>query len=220
METPTLLSETVRILLDLEVQRYSFEHLLPALGKGADLERWKAALARYRYSPSDLADVMRGEFQTMGRQMLLPMVLNDRNPELPGDATELAHAFAAAYDTVVTRMQAQTCVELAENPGLTEPQEAGELSKENRELLNVLFIGSQSWGHGFVRAITVLSQHQAALDLLIREKGGTENPGGPATFATQDPVNLEPFVFDSTFRKVHVQTSCDGSKIEPLRLPW
>lgn len=220
VETPNLLGETVRILLDLEIERYAFQYLLPSLGRKADLARWKAALARYRYSPGDFADVMRGESQTILRCVLLPMILDETNPGRPSDAEELAQAYASCFDKAVTNLKTVTCTEWAANPALLEAQDFSGFSKTSREILQSLFIGSKAWNKGYMRAISVLSQYQAALDLMILEKGGIMTQGGPAGGVTRDPIDGQPFVFDMAHRALGVRETEEDRKIEAIRLPW
>ncbi|MFD0893919.1 hypothetical protein KBB96_10890 [Luteolibacter ambystomatis] len=220
VETPNLLGETVRILLDLEIERYAFQHLLPALGRDADLPRWKAVLARYRYSPGDFADVMRGESQTVLRCILLPMILDESKPERPSDAVELAQAYASCFDKAVASLKTVTCTEWAANPVLVEEPDFSGLSRASREILQSLMIGSKAWNKGYMRAMSVLSQHQAALDLMILEKGGIVTQGGPAGGVTRDPIDGQPFVFDMARRTLGVRETEEDRKIEPVRLPW
>ncbi|BCU77905.1 hypothetical protein [Luteolibacter sp. LG18] len=223
VETPNILGEAVRIMLDLEVQRYAFQYLLPALGKEADLVKWKAALARYRYTPADFADVVRGEYVTSSRFFLLPSILDDRNPDQPNDAATLARVYASTYEAAVNRLRTVTCCEWATEPVTSKPEGFASLSGKSRE-----FGGLVVWNAAggpckaqYLRAIRVLSLHQAAIDLLALEKQGIPAATGPVTGVTRDPVENEPFIYDAYRRTLAARESgIDGLHADPVRLPW
>ena len=218
VETPTFLSATVVVLIDLGREGIAFSTLLPALGKSADLERWKSLLSERPVSTAELANIHRGEWQTGADFMAFPiMAVSGRLGEMP-DAEAVMHLYSSWVNEVVTKLPTVALADV--EPVLSLPTASSKLSEEGLEMLEVLTDGSKAWIKGYVRAAAVHGQAQAAMDLLILEKSGVRLVAEDAARITHEPVGGQPFVFDPAKREVSVPQDFMALEIVPLRLPW
>src|SRR5690606_18255333 len=97
IETPSLLAETIVLLVDLALQEATLQHLLPSIGREADLPKWQAILSSRSYDSAAFAKVMRGEWSIMMNFFLLPVLVNKTHENCPPDADELARAMTSIY---------------------------------------------------------------------------------------------------------------------------
>lgn len=218
VEAPSLLSATVCTLIDLLGQNVAFKSLLPALGKSADLDRWKALLWRRDYSTTELAHLLRGEWQIGADFMAFPLLAqSEKQGEIP-DAEAVMRLYSSWTNDVITKLPS---LGLADVDTVLRPLiGTSKLSEEGRGILDVLSIGLAGWESGYARAAVVLAQGQAAMDLLLLEKSGTKIGAEDAGRITRDPVSGQPFVFDPAKRELSRELGDDDHKIEPLALPW
>lgn len=220
IETRTLLGETIAVLIDLSVRRIAFEHLLPALGRDADLAQWKTTLSSRGYTPADFADVMRGEWTDGARYFLLPTILREGHPDTPPDAEALTRAYSSRFNDEVTRLPGISLATLLETGFHTESGLDPKLSKRSQEIMGYFMIGSRAWPQGYCRAACVLAQYQAAFDLMMLEKSGTTLAANMTFHATPDPITDKPFVFDPTTRELSLPPSAPKIEVAPIRLPF
>jgi len=218
VESSSLYGETVVILMDLDLNGIAFKLLLPALGRNADLARWKAVLWKRDLTPTDFASVMRGEWNADASFLTLPILLRmAKNHELP-DSEAVARIYTAWFNSCVTRLPSFRLADMAD--ALNLPADISLLSKEGRDVIKSLSIGLSSWTRGYVTAATRQAQSRAALDLLILEKSGASLTTAAAGQVTRDPVSGSPFVLDPAARTLVAPPSSVASSIEPLALPW
>lgn len=220
IETRTLLGETIAVLIDLSVRKITFQHLLPALGRDADLVQWKTALSSRGYTPADFADVMRGEWTIGTRYFLLPGILRKGHPDTPPDAEALTRAYSSRFNDEVTRLPGMSLATLLETGFHTESGLDPKLSKRSQEIMDIFMIGSRAWSKGYCRAACILAQYQAAFDLMILEKSGTTLAANMTFHATPNPITDKPFVFDPTTRELSLPPQAPKIEVEPIRLPF
>jgi hypothetical protein len=220
VETPTLLAETVGILIDLSLRAQVFQLVLPALGRDADLVQWKEILKPGDYSTSELARVMGGEWQITSEFFLYPVILNPEIANAPPDPEALARVHAARFSSLVTRLQGESLRKLRESRDLIGQQDLSHLSARSRELDGLFLIGVDAWSKGFVRASVVLCQHQAAMDLLISEKAGQTLTQESVSGATREPIEGRSFVFDPASREINAPVGMESLEVQTLKLPW
>ncbi len=216
IEEPTLLGETVGILIDLAVVHMTHQHLLPALGREANLPQWKAALHRRSYSPADFAHVIRGEWSNAMRYYLFPILVDRSNRHRPKDADEFAHMISFHYQAYIGRLHRMRLAEMVKDPGIAVPGDAKKLSAKSNQLYDLLMIGSKSWSKGYQRAAVIMAQSQAAFDLLILEQNGATLTSGSSNGVTPDPLAEKPFTFDPATRTLTTKSS----DVAPLKLPF
>ena len=217
LETPTLLTETVAILLDLGTSAVAFKNLIPENHGSGDLDRWQDLLKPATYSPADFAHVLRGEWHTMAEHWLRNF--NPRDPDAPPDPEALANAFAGAYNAQISRLT-EPSADFASLRDLSiyNSGDFPDLSPQSRKLMDALWIGADAWAKGYCRAVTILHQSQAALELLRLEQAGvTLDPLLCAT-VTRDPISGQPFLLDSATRELSAPSGADPT-INPLALP-
>jgi hypothetical protein len=220
VETPTLLGEIIAIMVDLRIHSEAFKHLLPALGRDADLMQWRSVLAPRKYTPAGFAKIMRGEWHTMARFCLYPGILDSNDPNAPPDAEALAHAFASSYSMQVTRLNTMNFEELTSQGNGFSSAPFTQLSEKSREIEKALSINSQSWAKSYARAASDFAQYQAALDLLILEKSGKKLVPELAAEITRDPLSGLPFLFDPATRALSPPPAAAKHYVKPLNLPW
>ena len=219
IESPSLLSETISILIDLSIKRTAFKTLLPALGKSADLDQWKSELDRKIYSPTELAKVVRGEWNIGADLIAFPLLaISEKLREMP-DAEAVSRCYSASYNQCVSKLPSRSFADLL-TYDLILPGTVSHLSEEGRKIINDISIGSQSWSKGYVRSAAVHHQYQAAMELLIQEKTGATLTSAEADRVTRDPGSGLPFVFDAASRKLATPSSATALDLEPLALPW
>lgn len=218
VETPSLLEETVVIVIDRDIAKVAFTSLLPALGGHADLGRWQTLFDKRSCTPADLAQVIRGEWNIGAEHFVLPVLLaSERNHELP-DAEAVARTYSSWVNDCVTRLPACGLADV--DRVFQQPAEVAHLSKAGREIIRLLASGLAAWTNGYVYAAAVRAQYQAALDLLILEQAGAKLTASDGGKVTCDPVSGLPFVFDPAKRTLAPPPATADLKIEPLALPW
>ena len=215
VEAPSLLMETVSILVRLGVQAQTIEHLLPALAPDpASLGAWRDALQAPKFEPAAFAKLLRGECWTSLRGLAIPLLADDIDgidtPEVP-DADAFLDAHAQAYLSAATTTSTASLADfLASNdadPWF--PPVPPHLSEEAREAYGMLQIGARVWSRGWARAAVLSARTDAALALLAGEQ------------PPPDPVTGQPFVFDPETRTLHVPDDPQLRELisEPLKLP-
>lgn len=220
VETPTLLAETIGILIDLNLRFCVFQHVLPALGPEADLVRWREILKPGDYSSAELGRVMSGEWQVTSECFLYPLILNPKIESAPPDPEELARAHAARFSRLVARLKEGSLQSLTTTHDPDGQEDLSKLSKKSRELHGVFFIGADAWSKGFVRASVVLSQYQSAMDLLISEKSGQTLTPESIAVASREPIEGRSFVFDPATREITTPAGMESVEVKALKLPW
>jgi len=218
VESPTLLCETVAILIDMEIARRSVNSLLPAIGRNADLKRWQNTLGRRRYDTAELARVMRGEWDTSSEYLAFPALLDAaEHHELP-DAEAVERAYCSWFSTCVTRLPA--CPLADAFTVLKPPGDVPHLSKEGQNIMADLTIGTQAWSKGYVHMASQHAQYQAALELLMLEQAGAKLAAGDAARVALDPVSGKAFGFNPDQRELTGPGGSADMDLKPLKLPW
>ncbi|MFD0893872.1 hypothetical protein KBB96_10645 [Luteolibacter ambystomatis] len=215
LDVPNLQTETASLGLERVLQQAIVRHFLPTIGKQADLKRWRPLIEREgRYDPQELAKVMRGEFHTTSRDLLLPMILDERNRLRPRDGMAVARAYAASFDQWVRSMDSAGLKDLQADPGLEQTWNNSHASAEGRRILDTLFVSSPAWSKGFVRMSYRAGLNHTVLDLAAAEQRGerVEERGKELSGGA--------YVFDSPQRMVSLSASIAVPGVEPVALPW
>lgn len=217
VERPGLIGETITILVDLSALDATRKAILPALGPSADIAKWRRVLAS-RFSPEDLARIMRGEW-FWNMEILAPYLVHPETS--PPDPDRLVEVFSEGFDREVSRLNQASLSDLHLMSGFPIPESSHELSEKSGEILGWTSIGSRAWYRGFVRAAMVHAQGDAALELLQREQDG-EDLTTLTACNTINPLTHEPFEFDPVTRTLPEPSYPDDSdlSIAPLPLPW
>ena len=216
VECPTLYNETVAVLTGLSIDQAVFKTLLPAIGRRADLGQWKTILAKRRYGTAELAQVMRGEWNVNAEFTSFPTILAGAAKHQLSDVEAVARAETSWFNSCVTRLA--TCSLADAAAALQAPVDVSHLSKEGRELVGNLSVGT--WVNGYIRAATIDSQYQAALELLSLEQAGATLAAADTGRVTRDPVSLTSFEFDALKRVLSAPPGTAALNVTPLAMPW
>lgn len=216
IESPSLLSATIQIVLDLNLKKVALKTLLPALGRDANLSLWKSAFAATSYTPSDLAHVMRGEWNTGSDHLVFPLLIADERNRHLSDAEAVARVYSSLYNAWVTTLPT---LSLAQIESFSPHVETSHLSSEGRKYAEVL-VGKEEWFKGYIRAAVISSQQQAALDLLMLEQDGVTLGAADAARVTHDSMTGLPFFFDPAKRELLAPPDSAMLDVDPLVLPW
>ncbi|MEI6176767.1 MAG: hypothetical protein WCS43_07740 [Verrucomicrobiota bacterium] len=218
VEVPSLIGATVCILIDLSGQNVVYKSLLPALGKSANLTRWKALLCRRDYSTTEFARFLRGEWQIGADFMGFPLLAQmEKQGEIP-DAEAVLRFHSSWTNDVITKLPSLGLADF--DTAFPPPGTTSKLSEEGRSILQDLSIGLDSWRKGYARSAVVNAQGRAAMDLLILEKSGVKIVADDVGRITRDPVSGKPFVFDPIKRELTAPCSSASMDVLPLSLPW
>lgn len=199
VEEPTLLGETVAILIEQQIQKAALTQLLPALGRSADLAAWKQVLTPREINGAHWAALMRGEWHNSCRYMLMPFLLDGRRKDNPPDAEEFLRFYTEHWAKLIGSYGGMSPAELLKAGG---PDMAGysSLSEESRQYADLAFIGAGSWTHGYVRHAKINAQYQAAMELLITEKSGGTLASTSVEKVTRNPLDGAAFSYDPATR--------------------
>jgi hypothetical protein len=219
IEAPTLLSETVTVLLDLRIAQRVMTDILPALGKDADLPRWKLAVAPRDYSTKELARIMKGEWHTTLGRFMLPVILDEGSSDHPPDPEALARAYSSWFDKAVRRLPEMTLEQLLRGPDGFKPGDSSALSAKSQEIYDACMVGCKGWAKGYIRVATILDQHRAVLDLLILEKEGKSLSEEVTNSVTKDRVSGQAFHFNSATRELLPPDEMADMQVIPVKLP-
>ena len=218
IESPTLLTETAAILIEQTIFSQSFEVLLPALGPQADLKRWQPIFKRRRYDMAELSVVMRGEWNNAVEFMYLPVLFAAADQHELTDPEAVAEAYSAWFNANVTAML--SCSPADARHAFKRPGPFPHLSKYGQDAISSTAEGIKDWIGGYTLTASRQAHYQAALDLLILERGGITLTADHATQVTRDPLSGKPFTFDPRKRELGAPAATADSGIRPLALPW
>jgi hypothetical protein len=216
VEQPTLLGETVRVLVDLSMIHRAFDHLLPELGPDTDLKPWKHALGSSGYSPADFAHVIRGEWHATAEYYLYPVILRQK----PSDGETLARVHAANFEQFVADLRGMSWPEFASQGCEHLTSGTSGLSGKSQEIFETFQVGAQAWNKGYLRAVSVTALHEAAIDLMILEQSGETLSVESVAELESDPVSGLSYRFDPATRTLSAPEAIEAANVKPVKLPW
>ena len=137
VESPSLLSATVNILLQLDLERRVLHEILPALPSGdVNPADWEAVINPTVHPPAEFARLMKGEWSVGSRQFLLPMLLNAEDPNLPSDPGELLDAYSLNFLEIARVHEAADIKDLP-TLGMPTASNSGDLSRTSRQAFDL-----------------------------------------------------------------------------------
>lgn len=209
VETPSLLSITVQIVLQLQNQRYALNHIMPALPAGQlDPGEWQAALNPTVMPPSEFARIMCGEWHVSGREFLMPMLANAADPKYPSDPDALIDVNAGYFSQYMDLYASNSPTDWPKITGPGIPA-MSHLSRSSRDAIEILFVGAQAWSRGYERAQSAAGMTQAAFAVM---------QGQPVP---NDPVYGQSYGWDPATRTLSPPDSPEFKKMElkPIVVP-
>ncbi len=196
-ESSTLLSESVRILSHLSASRNLRKEIVPLLS-AHEFEDWSSLAKPADFSPTRLANVLRGE-GTVTITQLLPAISGEISEEALVEFVPFYGDFLAER---VRRIESE-----GHHYFLTEEEEFEPSFNFSHSEAEELFSGISAqinvWKHNYLRAWVSSHQQAAAFEVLQREVGG-EVYEGVVNIEVDNPILEEGFLFDSTIREMVV----------------
>lgn len=217
IESPSFMGTTVQTLIDLSIKQTAMKTLLPLLGRDVDLSLWKSVFATKDYSPSDLANVMRGDWNASSEHNAFPLMIADERDRDLSDAEAVARSYSSLFNAWVTALPTLSLAQIESfNPQI----ETSHLSSKGRKYFEELKTFPNAWFKGYIQAAVSSSQQQAVLDLLILEQNGVTLGADDAARVTRNPVTGLPFIFDPAKRELIAPSDSKTMNVNPLVLPW
>ena len=181
IETPSLLMETVSILVRLAVDNQVLPTILPALQPESDtLSDWQAVMAKVRPEPADFAKVLRGEAYVSIRGLAIPLLVENREKlskhEIP-DADAFLDAAAGTLLDHAKQVEGATIGSLSRALSPEPIETPPHLSPGAQEAYEMFYIGAKAWSRGWSRAASIHTRTDAAFAIMA----GTEPPAEPIT---------------------------------------
>ncbi|MBB5351645.1 hypothetical protein HNR46_001884 [Haloferula luteola] len=192
IESPTLLNETIAILLNQGRERYILEQIFPALPPGEkDPRRWEALTFIPPAPPSRFAQLMRSEWNLSTQQFLLPMLAHQDDPFYPPDPADLLDSHALTTLQIMENFRSDHMNDWASAPPSGwPPPDFSHLSATSNQIASLFFLGIETWRKGMARAQSAAALHQAAWALLRGEP------------LPNDPIFDQPYRWDPETREL------------------
>ena len=192
IESPSILMESVAVLIRLQVDDYAMQHLLPAQALDREeLAIWQHELESRKRSPEDFANTLRGEAYLSIRGLAIPALVGDTSALSKHDIPD-PDAFIDASIGRTLRLSRQAEDSSIEDLATTLSPDVVELpehlSPGALDAYKTFYFGASSWSKGWARAISIQARTEAAFAIAA----GAEPP--------VEPITGLPFVFDSETR--------------------
>ncbi len=217
IEKTTLMTETISILMESVVRKEVMTRILPEIGAGADLEKWRG-LFKSRGSPGDRSlKMMRGEWHFFHQNYSHLLFIKGGEYAVP-DPEAFLNVYAALTATAVREykgvdLQSVNIIKLPEYDSF-----GIKLSCESVDMLEITAFASGGIKNSFIRGYVIDAKHDAALDLLVREKAGEDLSKLSETYVL-NPYTGKPFAYDAAKRLLPEYGR--GSYRSPeVKLPW
>ncbi|MCW1924610.1 hypothetical protein OKA05_18745 [Luteolibacter arcticus] len=209
VETPSLLAATVQILLQLQVQAYALREVIPALPAGQfDPAAWERAVNPVVVAPAEFGRLMRGEWNVVSRDYVMPMLSDAGDPKYPADPEALIDFHASYFTRVLREYDNPSPAGWPSVSALPFPDNS-HLSYESRQFTEMLFVGERAWSKGLQRSVSQTAMTQAAFAIM---------KGEPPPL---DPVYGLPYGWDPATRTLSapVHPAFEEDKFKPIVVP-
>ncbi|GAA5481539.1 hypothetical protein [Haloferula sargassicola] len=211
IESPTLLNETVNILLIRTVAGYTMDQILPALPAGEiDPVTWEQVVDPPVSPPSHFAELMKAEWRISSQALLLPMLADTTDPYYPPDVADLLDTHALLNLRLAERFSSDKVSDWAQlgDTSNGEP-DLSHLSSTSREAVGTFFIGANAWCRGLRRAVAEDAMQRAAYSLM---------KGEPVPY---DPFFGQPYRWNPETRELRAPDTPEFSEFDlrPIVVP-
>ena len=209
IETPSLLTVTVKTLMQLSLESQVLRDIIPALPAGqVDPAAWENTLNPTVSGPAEFARIMKGDWSVMNRYYLLPMLLDAEDPKYPPDGGDLLDYVSLSYLEIVRSHESATLTDL---PTLQFPPiaDASHLSRASGQAAATISMGASAWRKGWDRAQSVSAMNQAAFAIMKNQP------------IPQDPVYGQAYRWDPATRQLSMPAgkTFDALDIKPITVP-
>ncbi|MDQ8192312.1 hypothetical protein [Roseibacillus persicicus] len=210
VETPTLLSATISILINHSISRYALTDLLPAVPpEQADPSAWEEALRPQLAPPSEFARLMVGEWHVISQEYFFPALSDSLDPKYPSDPGALIDYYASNYLNVAQAYSSNHQPDWisATSPGFSSP---ALLSRESRKHAEIFSTGAEAWSKGYQRSNHQTAMVQAAF-AIMKDEPIPADPvydlpyqWDPATRVLSPPISQNPMLKDGWLHPITV----------------
>jgi hypothetical protein len=210
VESPSLLAVTVQILVQMQTQKYALTEIIPALPAGKlDPAAWENVLNPVASPPGEFARIMKGEWNAVVREYLLPMVCDTEDPKYPPDPEALLDFYSGGFLDVVQDHEGRPLSDLPSIQVSSVFPDNSHLSRQSRQLTEMLFIGARAWRKGWDRTQSAAAMTQAAFAIM---------KGQPLP---NDPIYGQPYRWNPATRELSPPDSPAFKELElkPITVP-
>ena len=217
IEEPNFFTETILVVLEMNLRSLVLNEILPRLGEESDLASWRPLLEAPDDAAGRYADVMKGEWNHNAKTTMF-MFFHEGSPYSVPDPAETFDAYASWMASNVRALPGSSFKNLEQNDSLLPGSHTNGLSERGAKEVadSEQYFDLQL--SQFVRASAVFSVYDAAMDLLIREQSGMDLSGVTESFIL-NPINDLPFNYDPASRALSASGLPSGKEIKPLTLP-
>ena len=209
VETPSLIYATVQIVIDRQVQSYVLSELMPAVPlEQLDPAAWEAALNPQVAPPSTCGRVMKGDWNVMSREFLMPTLADANDPKYPCDPEALIDYQANSYLMKIRAYDRDSPTDWA-TVAAPSTLDDSNLSRNSREIAASLYVGINAWSMGMARAQSQSGMTQAAFAIMKGEP------------IPMDPIHGMPYQWDPATRLLSAPDSpvFAGQNLQPITVP-
>lgn len=216
IERPSLLSETLRILARNGARESMMSHILPELGKDADIEKWRSLLNSRIANGDRISSLIITEIHFFHKDF--SRVLFREGSDAVPDPEAFCKAYVAYTDAVVKEYRG---VDLPKLLAINLPAFASfgkNLSRESLQVKDEMSDGFLNWIAGYVSNSVAEAHYDAAMDLLVREKAGEDLLKLSETYV-HNPYTGKPFPYDAV-KRLLPQDTAGYYESNDVKLPW
>ena len=211
VETPTLLSETVRILVNRSIQNRVVTEIIPALAPSQiDVSAWQEAVNPTLRAPHDLGELMKSEWYVSTSSYIVPILADIEDPFYPPDPADLIDAHALSALRTRDHFEGNSPTDWVRTSGRgAVAHDFSHLSIQGRDLLETFYIGADAWILGYQRAQSATGMTQAAFAIM---------KGEPLPL---DPIYGQPYRWDPETRQLSAPDTPEFSdlNLDPIAVP-
>ncbi|MEO7100987.1 MAG: hypothetical protein ABI162_16645 [Luteolibacter sp.] len=209
VETSSALANTVKIIMQLNLEYHVLNDIIPALPAGqVDPAVWESAVNPTVSGPAEFARLVKSQWSVINRYYILPPLLDAEDPKSPPDGGELLDHFALDSLEIVRLLETAN---IHDFPTLQFPPmpDTSHLSWSSRQFTENLEGSWDGYRKGWVCSQSKFAMTQAAFAIM---------QGRPIP---QDPIYGQDYRWNPVTRELSPPSgkTFDDMKIKPITVP-